>query len=902
MKISMKQKVLLGIAFILFLTFNTIVSILVDILWFQSLNYSSTFWTIWGTKIQLILFVFTILVVFFVTNILIALKFNHNTNSYLDNLIPNKKILRLASIGFSCFLAFLISITTHIWWTSFLQYLNQTPFNITDPIFNLDLSFYFFSLPFYNNLKILGFMMIVFSLIFVVGLYFIQGFDEILTNWNNPNFKKPKVHIAILVALLMVLMSVGYVLDKYDNLYSEKKIIVGMNYTDVHAGIIGNYAMAVVCIVVAILILIASFHKHGKIIALSTSSLFFISTMVFKSFYPSFQQRYIVEPNELEKEKPYIENNIKFTQLAYNLNHVEVKPYPLKNNLTKESIETNKNLFENVRLWDWRPALSAYKQLQEIRSYYNFNDIDIDRYNINGKYRQVMLAPRELAYNQVPEQARTWVNQRLQYTHGYGVAMSPVNTATSNGLPEFIVKDIPPVTETDLKIEYPQIYYGEDTNHYIFTGTTIDEFDYPLANQNQVTKYQGNGGVRIDSFFKKVLFSFYLKNIKLFISEYFNTNTKIHYNRNIVERVQKIAPFLRIDKDPYIVLSEGKLYWILDTYTVSNKYPYARTMNDADFNYIRNSVKVIIDAYHGSIQFVITDESDPIIQTYRKIFPTMWTKQEDISKDLVSHFRYPQDLFKIQASIYSLYHMEDSTVFYNKEDVWKTPTEIYEGSETTMEPYYVIMQLPNATQEEFILIQPFSPVSKNNMIAWMAGSSDNKNYGKLTLYEFPKKELIYGPMQIEAKIDQDPVISEQLTLWSQKGSNVIRGNLVVMPIDGNLIYIEPLYLRSEQGQMPELKRVIVAYQDVVVMRDSLSACLNDIFGTSLSKFNTSQSQNNLSTSVKPSQNLSELADTALKKYLEAQQSLKQANWEAYGKLQNQLEQILRQLKTQSNLK
>ena len=837
------SKVLIGLGLIVFFTFNNIIDIITNMWWFEVVKFDSVFWKIWNTKLIIFITFFTVFYSFLWSNIYIALKITkNNTNRNIEGLvIPVDTLLKLFSNTGILFLSFVIASAAMNWWETILQYFNQTHFNIQDPIFNLDLSFYFFSLPFLNLVKNTLLTLIILTIIFIVLVYFIKGISQIFTNWNSSSFKAIKIHTTILLSLFMVLIAVGYILDKYDNLYAEKKIIVGMSYIDAHAGIQGSYIMAVISLVTAILIIFSSFYKYGKTLLMGTGSLFAIFWFFTQSLYPSFQQRFIVEPNELEKEKIYIDNNIKFTQLAYNLNNIEVKQYPVQNNLTKNTIEKNKNSFNNVRLWDWKPALSGYKQLQEIRSYYNFHDVDVDRYYINGEYRQVMVAGRELAYNQVPEQARTWVNQRLQYTHGYGLAMSPVNTATSNGLPEFIIKDIPPVTETDLKIDYPQIYYGEETDYYIFTGTGIDEFDYPLGNQNQVTQYKGDGGVPIDTFFKKAIYSFYLKNIKLFISEYFNKNTKIHYHRNIIERVSKIAPFLRIDQDPYLVLSEGKLYWILDTYTVSDRFPYSRKVHRNQFNYIRNSVKVIIDAYNGDLKFVITDTTDPLLQTYKKIFPDMWLEKEQISKDLVSHFRYPQDLFKIQASVYSSYHMKDSTVFYNKEDMWKTPTEIYEGSEQIMEPYYVIMQLPEYQKEEFILIQPFTPISKNNMIAWMAARSDNENYGKLTLYEFPKKELIYGPMQIEAKIDQDPIISEQLTLWNQKGSNVIRGNLLVMPIDGNLIYIEPLYLRSEQGQMPELKRVIVAYQDVVIMRDSLSACLNDIFGTSFSKFNQKNS-------------------------------------------------------------
>ena len=444
-----------------------------------------------------------------------------------------------------------------------------------------------------------------------------------------------------------------------------------------------------------------------------------------------------------------------------------------------------------------------------------------------------MLAARELSYAQVPEKAKTWVNQRLKYTHGYGVVMSPVNRVAANGLPDFYIKDIPPVSNIDISIKRPEIYYGEETNDYIFTGTSTKEFDYPLGDQNKFSQYEGDKGVPLHSLFRKIVYSLHFKSIKILISNYLTSKTKVHYHRNILDRVYKIAPFLSYDNDPYIVISDGRLYWIIDAYTRSNFYPYAQPIQNGNFNYLRNSVKVIVDAYNGSVDFVVVDEKDPLLKTYRKIFPDLFKNKDSIASDLIKHFRYPQDLFKVQAQIYTSYHMNNSNVFYNKEDMWKLPTEIYENIEQPMEPYYIIMKLPESKQEEFVLILPFTPVNKKNMISWMAASSDGDKYGKLLLYEFPKKELVYGPMQIEARIDQEPKISEVLTLWNQKGSSVIRGNLLTIPIGGNLLYIEPLYLKAEQSQMPELKRVIAAYKNKIVMRESLRESLSAIFNEDL---------------------------------------------------------------------
>ncbi|MGB3612680.1 MAG: UPF0182 family protein, partial [Elainellaceae cyanobacterium] len=633
-------------------------------------------------------------------------------------------------------------------------------------------------------------------------------------------------------------------------------------------------------------------------------------------------------------ETPYIANNIEFTRAAYGLTQIESRDFPAEANLSAADLNSNASTIKNIRLWDYRPLLSTYRQLQEIRPYYTFKDVDVDRYTIDGNDQQVMIAPRELDYTEVPAAAQTWVNQRLKYTHGYGVAMSPVNQVTDDGLPEFFIQDIPPVSTIEQTVDQPGIYYGESTDAYVFTGTTTEEFDYPRSGSNALTNYSGAGGVPMPSMLHRLAYAYDLGSFKILISNYLTPDSRIHYHRRILERAKQVAPFLRFDDDPYITLIDGRLQWILDAYTVSNRFPYAQPVSQSadagavfsegnvrqilrgNVNYVRNSVKVVIDAYDGTMRFLVVDESDPVLAAYQNIFPTLF-QSGDISPAVRAHFRYPVDQFKIQAQMYLSYHMTDSEEFYNREDLWRFPLEQYEQQQEVMQPYYVNMRLPEDTEEEFILILPFTPVSKDNMIAWMAARSDGEQYGNMLLYEFPKQELIYGPSQIEARIDQNPEISQRLTLWSQEGSRVIRGDLVVIPINQSLLYIEPIYLRAEQGELPELRRVIVAYDNQTVMEPSLEEALQVIFGdTSIGAEGSgaeaatpSESQEQSSAAAQPrlpqntpSQATPAVSDiqAAIEAYTNAQDALRQGDWAEYGRYQQELGQRLEQLQTSAD--
>jgi hypothetical protein len=539
-----------------------------------------------------------------------------------------------------------------------------------------------------------------------------------------------------------------------------------------------------------------------------------------------------------------------------------------------------------VRLWDWRPLLTTNRQIQLFRTYYEFLDVDVDRYKLDNKLRQIMVSPRELDQNQLDDKAKTWVNEKLVYTHGYGVVVSPVNKVSNEGLPELFVKDIPSKVEyKELRIAQPRIYFGEQSNDFIVVNTKSNEFDYPLGNENVFTSYNGTGGIKLSNILKKAIFSTKLGSLNLFISSAVTKESKVLLNRDIIERATALAPFLQYDTDPYVVINDGKLFWIIDAYTTSNEFPYSENIG---INYIRNAVKVVIDAYNGNADFYIIDKEDPLIQNYAKIFPKLFKDFEDMPNGLKEHIRYPEDLMRVQMRIYGTYHMKDPQVFYNREDVWRTPNEIYSSNEVELKPYYIILKLPDAEKEGFFLITPLIPRGKENMVAWFVAHSDPDNYGKLEVFRLSKQELTYGPMQIEARIDQDTEISQLLTLWDQQGSEVIRGNLLTIPLEQSFLYIEPVYLKaSAAGALPQLKRVIVAYEDKVTMEKTLQDALEVIFKGKIGKAKKKES-------VQMPETMPEKFKQASDLYKESQDALTQGNFAEYAEKIEELGRILNQ--------
>lgn len=884
-----------------------LVHVLTEAWWFGTVDFASVFWTRITWQVLLWLVSFGLYGAFLWGNYRLAMRNSRlrawallegNGGALNAGVTRFSNVTAAIVIGLIALTAASSSLSA---WETVLKYLHPTLLNQVDPIFNRDISFYLFQLPLYEGVRLWLLGLVIAATLLVMLVYL---FREMIAASSEgvQVLGGAKAHLSLLGGAIALLVAWSFWLARYQLLYARGTVVFGASYTDVHVRVLADLILSLLALGLAFLCFV-SMHRRSFRLLVRGLMLWIGAFIILNGVAPWFVQQFIVTPNELAKETPYIEHNIRMTQAAYHLDDVQQADYGAIAQLTRQSLQTNQSTLRNIRLWDYRPLLSTYKQLQEIRLYYNFADVDIDRYTLNGEYQQVMLSARELAYDQVPQAAQTWVNQRLKYTHGYGLVMSPVNRATADGLPELYIKDIPPVSQVDLSLQQPAIYYGEATHSYIFTGTSTDEFDYPSGDANASTRYHGAGGVALPSVWHRAAYAYDLGSIQILISNYLTAQTRIHYYRQILERVSHVAPFLRFDPDPYLVVIDGRLQWLLDAYTVSDRYPYSQPIaptfhqgqnqpgeqglaTHAALNYIRNSVKVLIDAYDGSLRFFVVDEADPVLATYRAIFPHLFEPAAAIPPPVKAHFRYPEALFNIQAHLYQTYHMSTPEVFYNREDLWQVPRQVYEGNEVAMEPYYVVMRLPGEDQVGFILIQPFTPANKDNMIAWMAARSNGQDYGKLLLYQFPKQTLIYGPRQIEARIDQDPHISQQFTLWSQAGSKVIRGDLLVIPIDQSLLFVEPVYLRAEQGELPELKRVIVVYEQAVAMEPSLGQALDAIFGGEVGDRPTPSATDGTVTN---------LARSALAAYRNAQDALRQGNWSDYGRYQQELEQILQQL-------
>jgi uncharacterized membrane protein (UPF0182 family) len=610
---------------------------------------------------------------------------------------------------------------------------------------------------------------------------------------------------------------------------------------------------------------------------------YFILYFILLIILPAAVQKFWVEPSELERETPYLKNNIDFTRKAFQFDRIEEKQYPALTDLTQDDISKDQQTIDNIRLWDWRPLLQTYRQTQEIRLYYEFYDVDVGRYHLSDGYHQVMLSSRELAA-ELPPKAQTWVNERLQFTHGYGLVINFVSKQVGEGFPEYLVENIPPESSYGLKVTQPAVYYGDKMPGYRIVATKVKEFDYPKGNENVYTSYQGKGGIPLHGFWKRLLFAWTQWDINILITSYLTPDSRIQIWRQVRQRVGQVAPFLELDQDPYLVLSEGKLYWIQDAYTVSDAFPYSEPYAAAwaQINYIRNSVKAVVDVYDGSVTFYVMDPNDPVLRVYRSAWPGVFKDLSEMSPDLKKHLRYPEDLFNIKADTYKTYHMTDVQVFYNQEDLWTFSQEKYAGTPVRLQPYYILMRLPGTKELEYLLMTPFTPQGRDNMIAWMAAKCDFPEYGHILVYQLPKDKLILGPLQIEAMIDQKPLISEQLSLWDQRGSRVIRGNLVVIPIDNSFLYVEPVYLTAEGTNIPQLKRIIVISGDKVAMEPTLEEAIAAVFGKAAPKQPTV-------VSAPAEKNSLALAREQL---LKAQKALQAGQWQEFGKAMDELGKIL----------
>ena len=658
-----------------------------------------------------------------------------------------------------------------------------------------------------------------------------------------------------------------------------------------HAQVPAQWILLSVVVLLAGVVAISIWQRNFRLILYGIGG-WTVAAIIIGGIFPALIQRFQVEPSELVREGPYIEYNIQFTREAFGLNRIEEESFPAEDMPNIQDIVQNETTLSNIRLWDPRPLKDTYNQIQSFRPYYDFNDVDVDRYIIDNEYRQAMLSARELTAEKLPSEAQTWVNRRLQFTHGYGIALNTVTEVSTEGLPVLRMQDIPPAG--DLEIARPEIYFGEKTNEYVVVNTKTQEFDFPMGDENVYGHYQGRDGVSLGNFARRLLYAWQFGDLNILISGELSSESRILYYRNIQERVNHLAPFLNLDNDPYVALIEGKLFWIQDAYTTTNRYPYSEPVA-GEFNYVRNSVKAVIDAYNGNVTFYVTEPDDALIRTYQAIFPELFTSFEQMPESLRAHIRYPEDMFNIQASVYQRYHMRDIRVFYNKEDQWAVPREYYAGKEQPMESYYIIMRLPDEEKEEFLLMLPFTPVNKNNTIGWLAARSDGGNYGKLLAYLFPKERLVYGPSQIENRIQQDTVITEQFALWGRGGSRVLRGNLLLIPIGTSKIYVEPVFLQAESGGLPELKRVIVAAGDRIAMEPTLETSLMAIFGDEAPLPKPIEE----SPIVKPEKpittDIAELVEEAQQHYDNAQQFLKDGNWTGYGTELDALREVLRRL-------
>jgi len=850
-------RIILGAAFLFFVFFSTIVSFITDWWWFTEVGYTEVFVKSLTAKLVLGLAVTIFAALFLLVNFLLAVSSKIPWLATLpESLIgqpvtlDNRIVKKLGTVA--CLLiALFLGLFAATGWHDVLKYLNSTPFGLADPILGKDISFYIFTLPVFDIGLGLVRTLILFSLIGCGAVYVLRGSlntSGLLGKLGETNLSKlglqttphARIHMGILLFLFLLTLAAGTYLSLFKLLTSQGGPVFGAVFTDVNIMI----PLLRVSILVTLFAAFSSLYWgiRGKAALLLGSITFYFLVGVAQGFIPAIFQKLIVAPNELAKETPFIINNIAATRAAFGLDKIEEREISGDKPLKAQDLASNNLTIKNVRLWDRAPLLSTFSQIQEIRTYYEFASVDNDRYTIDGEIRQIMLSLRELASESLPN--RSWINERLTFTHGYGLAAGPVNQVTTEGLPVLFVKDLPPKSEAkELTVNRPEIYYGELSNDYVFVKTKSKEFDYPKGEENVFTTYGGKGGVEINSPIRRLFYAIRLGSLKLLLSNDITSESRILYNRKINERIAKIAPFLTLDRDPYAVVADGRIYWIADAYTASDSYPYSQplSLNGSRVNYIRNSVKVVLDAYDGTVTFYQADANDPIIRTYARIFPKVFKPLSELPKSLVPHLRYPEDIFTLQTAIYTTYHMDDPQIFYNKEDQWEIPSVATEGEKNTsgklpvMTPRHMIMKLPGESKEEYILMLPFTPRAKDNLSAWMVARNDAENYGKLLVYRFPKQKLIFGPKQVIGRINQDAEIARQISLWDQRGSQVIQGPLLVIPIEESLIYVRPLYLKAEAGKIPELKRVIVAYENKIAMEETLEAGLSRIFGTGVSK-------------------------------------------------------------------
>jgi uncharacterized protein len=903
-----RRRLVLGLLIAVFAVlffFPSILSLLVDWWWFQEIGYQVVF-----TR-ELVARVLLFLVVGGLTFGTLYL----NLRTAQRGLVPDPIVFRIGqsvprvdltrallrvSLPVSLFLGVLAGFAATPGWAMVLRLIYGTPFGINDPVFSRDIGFYVFTLP--GLSAALGFLsaLATISLITAVPVYALRG--DILLGTGGPR-QPPRLriepsaglHLATLLAALFLITALRlWLVDIPNLLYSTTGPLVGASYTDLHALLPAIRVSAIAALLAAVVVITGGMRQRLGRFAFLAIGGYLAVAIIGRSLFPSAMQKFVVAPTELTRETPYLRYHIAATRQAWGLDSVETRELKGNDTLTLADIRANAPTIENVRLWDRDPLLQTFGQLQEIRTYYDFVSVDDDRYWIDGKYRQVLLSPRELNVRSLP--TRTFINEHLTFTHGMGLTMSPVNQVTSEGLPVLFIKDLPPVSTVSLKVTRPQIYYGELANEYVFTGTRQREFDHPSGEKNVYASYRGKGGVPIGNVLRRAIFATHFGSSKILFSGDITNGSRVLYNRTLMDRAKKALPFLEFDHDPYLIVAgDGTLKWILDGYTATERYPYSEHLRDGT-SYMRNSVKLVIDAYDGTLAAYVSAPADPLIRTWARIFPGIFVSMDSMPADLKAHIRYPDGIYRIQTALYTTYHMDEPDDFYHREDQWQIPVAPEsEGSEGAV-PFmrHIVMRLPEEKNAEYIYMVPFTPRGKDNLAAWMTARNDGRDYGRLRVYRLSRQSLAYGPQQIVNRINQDTEISRQVSLWDQRGSRVIRGDLLVIPIEESLLYVQPLYLQAEGGRIPELKRVVVAYQNRVVMQETLEGALAELFGGSTRQRRPLEPA--VAAGAPPvDSSIKALAEEARRRYQAAVQAQRELDWARYGEEMRRLGEVLERL-------
>lgn len=851
-----------------------------DLLWFRSIGFVRVFWTLLTTQLGLGIVAGLVLSALLAVNLMLARRLapRYRIPSPAEEVVERYRqlvepIARPLLFAVSIAVGILSGLSVAPQWPRYVQWANATEFGRVDPQFGKDLGYFVFVLPFHTLVNSWLFTALVITVLMTVVAHYLfggirpQAAGQRLTPQVN-------VHLSVLLAALVAVRAWGFWLDRYMLSYSERGQVTGLSYTDVNAELLALRLLTIIAAICVVLFLL-NIRFRGWLLPAAGVGILLIAAVVLMGIYPAIVQRLQVDPQELAREEPFIERNLELTRFGFDiaLNEVTFEDFPANSELSAEAVQSNRTTLESIRLWDPATLQNTYQQLQELRPYYDFRDVDVDRYTLDGNLQQVMLSVREVATNDLPAQAQTWQNQALVYTHGFGLVSSSVSTRRRDGQPVFLVNNIPPQGVPELELENPRIYFGESPPPYSIIGTTEDELDYDLGEGQPVERYRYTGadGVGVNSLLRRLAFTLRFAEPNILLSGLINDESRILYNRAVRDRVEDVAPFLKLDHDAYPVAVDDRIKWVVDAYTTTDMLPYSERIDLATStvseqqvlqavaneegqvslqettqqvpglrgtaNYIRNSVKAVVDAYDGSVTLYVMEPDDPLIQTWRKVFPDSFTDVDEASEQLRTHFRYPEDMFRVQASMFETYHIPTAEAFYNKDDAWNTPVDAQFGANNpdsqerrTMRPYYLLMRLPGEEAEEFALIQPFTPEGRANLIGWLAGRSDGENYGQLKAYRMPPTRTVFGPEQIQARINQDDAVSQQITLWNQSGSRVRYGNLLVIPVEDSLLYAQPLFLRAQQSEIPELRRTVLVFGDQVVMEPTLEEALQEVFG------------------------------------------------------------------------